>query len=144
MLSVLLPAPLPLKAEPLEAEDLGAEPLKAEPLKAEPPGAVPATPIENAAPSDLRELRAGLGGSDRTVALRALQMALTELGDGVTLVWRLPGRQLTGRVKPKSAFRDETGRICRTLVYTLARGANEKQIEGIACREVSGRWTIVG
>jgi len=124
MLSVLLPAPLPPKAADLRA--------------------VPATPVENAAPSDLRELKAGLGGSDPTVALQALQMALTELGDGATLAWRLPDSQLRGRVKPKSAFRDETGRICRTLVYALARGANEKQIEGTACREASGRWMIVG
>ena len=122
MLSVLLPAPLPLKAE-----DQGT-----------------AARVENVAPSRLGELKTNLSRSDRIVALQALKMALTELGDGATLVWRRPASQLTGRVKPVSAFRDGTGRICRAIVYTLARGAKEKQIEGIACREADGRWTIIG
>jgi len=124
MLSVLLPAPLPLKAE-----DQGV--------------AAPA-PVKNAAPSRLGELKTNLSRSDRIVALQALKMALTELGDGATLVWRRPASQLTGRVKPVSAFRDGTGRICRTVIYALARGAKQKQIEGIACREADGRWTIIG
>ncbi|MET0157193.1 MAG: hypothetical protein ABW197_04350, partial [Methyloceanibacter sp.] len=37
--------------------------------------------------------RAGAGsGGDRVVALKALELALSELGDGTTLVWRRPGR----------------------------------------------------
>jgi surface antigen len=125
VLSVLLPAPAPLKAEENGASDVAA-------VATEP------------APQGLTELNSGLDHSDRTVALQALQMALTELGDGVTLVWRRPVSQLTGRIKPVSAFRDDQGRICRHVVYSLARGGHEKQIEGSACREVDGRWAIAG
>jgi len=92
----------------------------------------------------LGEPKANLDRSDRTVALQALQMALKELGDGVTLVWwRRPISQLTGRVKPVSAFRDDMGRICRAVVYSLSRGGNERALEGVACRGVGGRWEII-
>ena len=125
MLSVLLPALSPLMAEESGANDVAAV----------------ATSHE---PQGLRELKSTLDHSDRKVALQALQMALTELGDGVTLVWRRPASQLAGRVKPVSAFRNADGRICRHVVYSLAQGALEKKIEGVACREEDGRWSISG
>jgi surface antigen len=125
VLSVLLPAPSPLKAEESGAHEAAA-------VAAE------------HAPLDLTELKSTLDRSDRAVALQALQMALNELGDGVTLVWRRPESQLAGRIKPVSAFRDDQGRICRHVVYSLALGAYEKEIEGVACREEDGRWSISG
>jgi len=73
-----------------------------------------------------------------------LQMALNELGDGVTLAWRRPISQLSGRIKPVAAFRDNQGRICRQVIYSLARGHQEQEIEGVACREEDGRWAITG
>ena len=96
------------------------------------------------APQGLKDLKTSLDRSDRTVALQALHMALSELGDGVTLVWRRPVSQLTGRVKPVAAFRDDQGRLCRSVVYSLARGGREMEIEGVACREEDGRWAIAG
>jgi surface antigen len=123
--SVLLPAPSSLKAEGSGAQNTGV---------------VAVQP----APQGLQELKSTLDRSDRAVALQALQMALTQLGDGVTLVWRRPARQLAGRIKPVSAFRDDEGRICRRLVYSLALGAYEKKIEGVACREEDGSWSISG
>jgi surface antigen len=124
MLSVLLPALVPLKAEESGAKQV--------------------TPANQPALQGLMGLKTSLDSSDRTIALQALQMALTELGDGVTLVWRRPISQLTGRIKPVSAFRDDAGRICRTVVYSLAQGGREKEIEGVACREEDGRWAIAG
>jgi surface antigen len=62
----------------------------------------------------------------------------------VTLVWRRQASQLTGRVKPISAFRDTQGRVCRTVIYSLARDGTEKEIEGVACRSANGRWAIAG
>jgi len=109
-------------------------------------------PVTETAPAEisrdlngsLTELKSHLDRSDRAVALRALQMALTELGDGVTLVWRRPASRLTGRVKPVSAFRDDDGRLCRTVIYSLTRGGKENEIEGVACRLADGRWAIAG
>ena len=94
--------------------------------------------------ASLDELRAQLDKSDRNVALQALEMALTEVPDGVTLVWRRPGRHLTGRIKPVSAFRDDQGRVCRRIVYSMSLGTYARRIEGIACREPNGRWSLSG
>jgi surface antigen len=125
VLSVLLPAPLPLKAEESGARDVAAV-------------------ATSHTPQGLTELKSSLDRSDRTVALQALQMALTELGDGATLTWSRPVSQISGRIKPVSAFRDDQGRICRHVIYQLALGAYEKKIEGVACREGDGHWSISG
>ena len=125
MLSVLSPTLSPLMAEETGAQDVAAVAVSRKPL-------------------GLRELKYTLNHSDRRVALQALLMALNELGDGVTLVWRRPASQLSGRVMPVSAFRDSEGRICRQIVYSIAQGGIEKEIEGIACREQDGRWSISG
>ncbi len=92
----------------------------------------------------LSELKARLDQSDRAAALQALDLALSELGDGVTLVWQRPERGLVGRIKPVSAFRDDKGRVCRHVVYSLALGTYQRQIEGVACRESNGSWSLSG
>jgi surface antigen len=94
--------------------------------------------------AEFTELKAKLDGSDRQAAAQALQLAMNELGDGVTLLWRRPEHALEGRVKPVSAFRDDNGRICRHLVYSLSLGAYSREIEGVACRELDGSWSLVG
>jgi surface antigen len=92
----------------------------------------------------LNELKARLDRSDRTAAMQALELALSEVGDGVTLVWQRPERSLIGRIKPVSAFRDDKGRICRHVIYSLALGNFQRQIEGVACREPDGSWSLSG
>jgi hypothetical protein len=90
------------------------------------------------------ELKTKLDGSDRQAAAQALQLAMNELGDGVTLVWHRPEHALEGRVKPVSAFRDAHGRLCRHLVYSLSLGGYSREIEGVACREFDGSWSLAG
>src|SRR5262245_9758345 len=89
-------------------------------------------------------LKTMLDGNDRQAAAQALQFAMNELGDGVTLVWRRPEHALEGRVKPVSAFRDDHGRLCRHLVYSLSLGGYSREIEGVACRELDGSWSLAG
>jgi surface antigen len=125
-LAVLLFAPAPLL---LKAEERGAE--------------MTATSIEQK-PQAERPVKSALDRSDRHAAMAALQLALTELGDGVTLIWQRPARGLKGRITLRSAFQDDRGRICRHLVYWLAHGDYERQIEAIGCREPDGRWSLSG
>jgi surface antigen len=113
------------------------------PLKAEESGAKATAASEGPQPG-LNELKARLDRSDRQAALQALQLALSELGDGVTLIWRRPERGLVGRIKPVSAFRDDKGRVCRHVVYSLALGTYQRQIEGVACRQADGLWSLAG
>ena len=124
LVSILAPASYPLKAE-----DRGAQ--------ASAGAMVPAA-------TGLNELRSRLDQSDRQAAYQALQLALDELGDGVTLVWKRPARGLVGKIKPVSAFRDDKGRVCRHLLYSLSLGGYVKEIEGNACREADGSWALAG
>jgi len=121
LFSVFAPASLPVKAGESGAERLAAS-------EGQQPG--------------LSDLKARLDRSDRVAALQALELALSELGDGVTLVWQRPERGLVGRIKPVSAFRDDQGRVCRHVLYSLALGTHQRQIEGIACREPDGSWSL--
>ena len=123
VLSVFAPAPLPLKAGESGAERLAAT---------------------EGQQLGLNELKARLDRSDRAAARQALELALSELGDGVTLVWQRPERGLVGRIKPVSAFRDDQGRVCRHVLYSLALGTYQRQIEGVACRESDGSWSLSG
>lgn len=114
------------------------------PLRAEENGAQAQTgPMAPTVPS-LSELRARLNQNDRQAAYQALQLALDELGDGMTLIWKRPARGLEGRIKPVSAFRDDKGRVCRDVLYSLSLGGYAKEIEDTACREADGSWTLAG
>jgi surface antigen len=113
------------------------------PLKAEERGAQATTGAITHPASGLNELRARLDQSDRQAASQALQLALDELGDGVTLVWQRPARGLVGKIKPVSAFRDDKGRVCRHIFYSLSLGGYEKEVEGNACRD-AGSWSLAG
>jgi len=114
------------------------------PLKAEEKGAQATAGAIAPASSGLDQLRARLDQSDRQAAYQALALALDELGDGATLIWKRPARGLEGRIKPVSAFRDDKGRVCRHIVYSLSLGGYEKEIEGNACRETDGSWSLAG
>lgn len=95
-------------------------------------------------PASFVELRARLDPTDRAVALNALKVALNELGDGSSLLWRRPSRALTGVIKAVSVFRDSEGRVCRHVSYSLSLGTYVRQVEGVACRETNGGWSLSG
>ncbi len=132
VLSLLALAPSPLQAQD-EARLSSAQAVAA-------PGA---TAMTGPTPT-LAELRSKLDASDRAIALQALDLALTELGDGTTLMWKRPTRQLAGAVRPISVFRDDSGRVCRHVLYALTLGPYSKQVEGIACRGADGHWSLQG
>lgn len=90
----------------------------------------------------LAVLRSRLDQKDHIVAMRALQLALSQVEDGGTFVWRKRSRSLKGMIKPSKAFRNSNGRICRHVIYALSLGRYIKQIEGIACRQIDGRWQL--
>jgi surface antigen len=128
-LLVLLSAPAPLSL-------IAEEPLIT--------GAVQIDAESAAQPANFAELRAQLDASDRAVALNALQVALNELGDGASLLWRRRSRGLTGVIKAVSAFRDDAGRVCRHVSYSLSLGTYAREVEGVACRESNGSWSLAG
>ena len=90
----------------------------------------------------LASLRAALGKREQFAALRALHIALSEVGDGSTFAWGRPKYQLRGMITPTVSFRDASGNICRHVIYSLSLGRYLKRIEGIACRMKDKRWTF--
>ena len=99
-------------------------------------------PARKARQPSLAELRASLDDTDRLATLNAVHVALTQLSDGATFVWRNSARTLTGVVRTTVAFRNVDGDICRHLILTLTLGRYAKRVEGIACRDGEGRWHL--
>jgi|LNFM01.1.fsa_nt_gb hypothetical protein len=90
------------------------------------------------------EIRPLLDARDEAAALEAVQLALTEVGDGSTYVWYRHGGRLSGLVQPTQSFKDALGRVCRHIVVTLNDVSRSKRTEGIACRLSDGGWELDG
>ena len=92
----------------------------------------------------IAEAHALLDENDEIAALEAIRVALTEVGDGGTYVWRRSHGRLSGIVQPTASFKDPAGRVCRHIVLTMTIGTATGQAEGIACRLADGRWQLDG
>jgi 17 kDa outer membrane surface antigen len=105
-------------------------------------------PGENAPAREVRpkfaDLQTSLDETDEIAALEAVRIALSEVGDGSTFVWRRENGRLSGVIKPTSSFKNVDGKICRHLIIVLAAGARTSKIEGVACRLGNGRWELDG
>lgn len=88
--------------------------------------------------------RAHVEPGDDIAALDAVEIALTQAGDGSTYVWRRGNGRLTGAVRPTSTFRDVDRRICRHIEMELRLGTYTRRTEGIACRGADGVWLLEG
>ncbi len=93
---------------------------------------------------DLPTLRAPTEPGDFAATLQAIEIALTQAGDGATYVWNRGSGRITGAVRPTSTFRDADRRICRHLEMQLRLGAYVRRTEGIACRSTDGVWELEG
>jgi surface antigen len=85
-----------------------------------------------------------LDDSDEIAALEAIRVALTEVGDGSSYVWRRNNGRLSGVVQPTASFKDASGRVCRHIVVILTTGRRTARAEGIACRLGDGTWQLDG
>ncbi|KAB2911994.1 MAG: hypothetical protein F9K29_20985 [Hyphomicrobiaceae bacterium] len=125
-----------------------ADPATAQQNKpAEPPPCTcpaPSDSLQNRPRPKFAELKAELDENDEIAALEAIRVALTEVGDGSTYVWRRRHGRLNGIVRPTSSFKDGAGRVCRHIVFIVTAGAHTGKIEGVACRLPDGRWELDG
>jgi surface antigen len=88
--------------------------------------------------------RPKLDDRDRVAALEAVQLALSEVGDGSAYVWYSRNGRISGVVHPTASFKDARGRICRQVVVSLSAGAFSREREGVACRANGGVWQLEG
>lgn len=87
---------------------------------------------------------ANLGEADRVAALEAVQLALSEVGDGSTYVWYARTGHISGTIQPTRSFSDRVGKICRHLIVELSASGQIRKTEGLACRLSSGVWQLEG
>ena len=116
------------------AEDAGLSPPPAFAPYGLRPALAPAVP----------ELKAQLEPADEIAALDAVEIALTQAGDGATYVWRHGNGRLNGAIRLTRTFRDVTGRTCRQLEMMLTSGTYMRKREGVACRQQDGAWVLEG
>ena len=116
----------------------------AEPSAAEVPACTCPGATEPAARPNVAEIRPLLDARDEAAALEAVQLALTEVGDGSTYVWYRHGGRISGLVQPTQSFKDALGRVCRHIVVTLNDVSRQRRAEGIACRLADGAWELDG
>jgi surface antigen len=86
--------------------------------------------------------RIELDQNDEYAALESLQLALSEVADGQSYVWRRSHGRLSGIVKPLSSFKDTHGSVCRHAAVVLTGVAVTKRTEIVACRLPTGVWQL--
>jgi hypothetical protein len=95
-------------------------------------------------PEHVPVFRAATEPGDEIAVLDAVDIALTQAGDGSTYYWRRGNGRLAGAVRPTSTFRDADRRICRHIEMELRLGTYKRRTEGIACRGADGVWLLEG
>lgn len=85
-----------------------------------------------------------LSEADEIATLDAIRLALSEVADGSTYVWYRHHGRLNGLVTPTASFKDRQDRVCRHVQLILSAGSQTGRIEGIACRNDTGRWLLEG
>ena len=89
-------------------------------------------------------MKAVLEQADEIAVLDAVQIALTQAGDGASYVWRRGQGRISGAIRPTSTFRDASGHVCRHIEMMLTSGTYTRRTEGIACRKADGVWDLEG
>ena len=92
----------------------------------------------------LPEVKPRLEPGDEIAILDAVEIALTQAGDGATYVWRHDNGRVGGAIRMTGTFRDDTGRTCRNLEMMLTAGTYSRRRDGVACRQRDGVWELVG
>jgi hypothetical protein len=106
------------------------------------PSATSRNPTQNPTWSKFAEPSATLDRSDEYAALASVQLALTEIADGASYIWRRHNGRLSGLVKPLSSFKDTKGAVCRHAVVVLSSVTETKRTEIVACRLPTGIWEL--
>jgi hypothetical protein len=109
---------------------------------AEPRCLCPSAAPQNPTWSKFSEPSTALDQNDEYAALASVQLALTEVADGSSYVWRRHNGRLSGLVKPLSSFKDTKGDVCRHAVVVLSSLNETKRTEIVACRLPTGIWEL--
>ena len=85
-----------------------------------------------------------LGSADELATLRAIHTALSSVGDGGAYIWQRGNGLIDGLIRPTTSFKSSDGRICRHIIVRLNSIRYSREVEGIACRDDTGGWSLSG
>ena len=85
-------------------------------------------------------LGTNLGSRDRRKALEAEYRALEYTAPGTPVAWRSEDGRVAGRVIAAQPYRVGS-QDCRQYSHAVARGTEEADARGTACRNPNGSWT---
>lgn len=88
--------------------------------------------------------RGWLDQTDEIATLYAIHTALSSVGDGGAYVWQRGNGLLDALIRPTTSFKSSSGDICRHIVIRLNSKHYSREIEGIACRDATGAWSLSG
>ncbi|QBR72755.1 hypothetical protein CU048_07845 [Beijerinckiaceae bacterium] len=106
-------------------------PLMSPPSSEDTTGAIPKSPLATL-----------LDAEDWRRAKAALSTALDPQGNGALVTWENPDSGHKGSFRPVGkAYPSESG-ICRVFLAEIDRKSDPKSIQGTACADKQGQWTI--
>ena len=94
-------------------------------------GSIPSAPLERL-----------LGPEDWRRAKAALSTALDPQGDGSPVSWDNPQSGVKGSFSPTSKAYPSDAKVCRRFSADVERKAGGKTMQGVACADKSGEWSI--
>ncbi len=72
----------------------------------------------------------------------ALGLALDPQGNGAAVGWENPASRARGGFTPVGQARPAEDKICRAFIAELNGSLTPEHLQGDACRDKSGEWTI--
>ena len=90
----------------------------------------------------LSPLSAKLDGEDWRRAKGALAVALDPQSNGAPVSWDNPQTKISGSFVPVGQAWTKDEDICRTFIARLAGSHPKRELQGNACRNKSGEWSV--
>jgi surface antigen len=87
-------------------------------------------------------ISAALDAEDWRRAKAALAVALDPTGNGQAVHWDNPASQANGAFRPLGNAYAVGTRTCRTFTADVVTPASDQHLQGEACREPAGEWSV--
>lgn len=88
------------------------------------------------------ELGKKLDKADKEEVLKAEEKA-TDAPVGETVAWSNPQSGNSGTITPVAETRDASGKTCREYKSTIIVDGKEEVVNGTACKQPDGSWSVV-
>jgi surface antigen len=87
-------------------------------------------------------LSSSLDAEDWRRARAAMGVALDPQGNGAPVTWDNPQSGARGVFRPVGEAHPSDDKICRAFLADIGGAAPTQSVQGVACRETNGDWTV--